>query len=155
MRTMRGLRAFAALATIAGGLFVALPAHAGSYGVDVHIDGIAGGGNYYPTDFHWTDPFEVTFNHTTDASTGPLMQAAMDHHELGNAVLHQTLLGTATITLNMSGVHVEAVHEEGGNGGPVETVVLRFRKVTYTFQALLPNGQKSGPPVTVNWGDRH
>jgi type VI protein secretion system component Hcp len=132
-------------------MLVSPSAHAGSYGLDVHVDGIAGGGNYYPTTFHWMDPFEVTFNHTTDASTGPLMQAAMDHKELGNAVLHQTLLGSATITLAMSGVHVEAVHEEGGNNGPEETVVLRFRQVTYTFQALLPNGQKSGPPVTITW----
>jgi hypothetical protein len=151
MSTMRGLKGVAALASVVGALLVAPVADAGTYAIDVHIDGIAGGGNYYPTYFHWTDPFQVTFNHTTDPSTGPLMQAAQDHHDLGNAVLHQTLSGTATITLAMTGVHIDGVHEEGGTNGPEETVALGFKQVTYTFQALLPNGQKSGPPVTITW----
>lgn len=151
MRTMRGPRGLAALATVAGALLVAPVANAGAYAEDVHIDGIQGGGNYYPTYFHWDEPFAVSFSHAPDPSTGALMQAAMGHREVGNAVLHQTLLGNAAITLQMSGVTVDAVKEEGGNNGPEETVVLRFRQVTYTFQALLPNGQKSGAPVTVTW----
>jgi type VI protein secretion system component Hcp len=141
-----------ALATAAGAVLVAPPASALSYAVDVHVDGIPGGGNYQPTSFDWTEPFEVQFNHTTDSTTAALMAAAQDHRELGNAVLHQTLLGTATITLAMSGVHIEAVHEKGNIEGPVEIVELRFRTVTYTFQPLLPNGQKAGPPVTFTWG---
>lgn len=153
MRTTRVVRTVAALATVAGAMAVAPEANAGSYALDVHIDGCPNGGNYGPTGFHWTDPFEVTFTHTTDNTTAALMGFARDHRELGNAVLHQTLNGTATITLAMGGVHIQDVHEEGGSNGPEETVVLRFRQVTYTFQALLPNGQKAGPPVSFTWGD--
>jgi type VI protein secretion system component Hcp len=139
------------VATVAGAVLVAPGANAGNFGLDVHLDGIAGGGNYSPSAFEWPEAFTVHFTHTTDPSTGALMAAAQEHRELGNAVLHQTLMGTATITLAMSGVHVEAVHEKGSSDGPVEVVELRFRQVTYTFQPLLPNGQKSGPPVTFTW----
>lgn len=152
MSGTRGLRAVVALATVAGAALLAPTASAGSYALDVHVDGIAGGGNYIPSYFDWTEPFEIQFTHTTDPSTAALMAAAQDHHDVGNAVLHQTLLGTAAITLAMSGVHIEAVHEKGGNDGPVEIVELRFRSVTYTFQPLLANGQKAGPPVTFTWG---
>jgi hypothetical protein len=154
MSGTRGLRAVLALATVAGAVLVAPRASAGNFGLDVHLDGIAGGGNYTASSFDWAEPFVVQFNHTTDTSTAALMTAAQDHRELGNAVLHQTLSGTATITLAMSGVHVEGVKEKGGNDGPVEVVELRFRQVVYTFQPLLPNGQKAGPPVTFTWTRR-
>jgi hypothetical protein len=143
-----------ALATVAGAVLVAPGASAGSFALDVHMDGIAGGGNYTPSSFDWTEPFVVQFSHTTDTSTAALMAAAQDHRDLGNAVLHQTLLGTAAITLAMSGVHVEGVKEKGSSDGPVEVVELRFRSVVYTFQPLLPNGQKAGPPVTFTWNRR-
>jgi type VI protein secretion system component Hcp len=136
---------------VTGAVLVAPGASAGNFALDVHVDGIPNGGNYVPSSFDWTEPFVVQFTHTTDPSTGALMAAAQDHRELGNAVLHQTLSGTATITLAMSGVHVEAVHERGASDGPVEVVDLRFRQVTYTFQPLNPIGQKSGPPVTFTW----
>ena len=151
MSGTRGLRAVVGLATVAGAVLVAPVASAGSYALDVHIDGCPNGGNYQPTSFHWTELGEVSFTHTTDNSTAALFSFAQDHRELGNAVLHQTLQGTATITLAMSGVHIETVHEEGGSNGPEETVELRFRQVTYTFQPLLPNGQKAGPPVSFTW----
>jgi type VI protein secretion system component Hcp len=154
MSGTRGVRAVVALATVAGAVLVAPRANAGSYGLDAHIDGCPNGGNYTPTSFHWIDMGEVQFTHTTDNSTAALMHLADSHQEVGNAVLHQTLNGTATITLAMSGVHIEAVREEGGSNGPEETIVLRFRQVTYTFQPLLPNGLKNGPPVTFTWGRR-
>jgi len=150
MSATRGVRAVLAMATVAGAVLVAPRANAGSYVLDAHIDGCPNGGNYTPTSFHW-DKGEVSFTHTTDNSTAGLMALAQDHRELGNAVLHQTLSGTATITLAMSGVHIEGVHEEGGSNGPEETIVLQFRQVTYTFQPLLPNGQKNGPPVSYTW----
>lgn len=152
MSGTRGLRAVVALATAAGAVLVAPGAHAGNFAVDVHVDGIAGGGNYTASSFEWLDPSAVRFDHTTDSSTGALQAAAQSHNELGNAVLHQTLMGTATITLAMQGVRVESVRERGDSNGPVESVELRFRSVTYTYQPLLPNGQKAGPPVTFTVG---
>jgi len=149
------LRGVAAAAMFVGAALVAPVADAaGPYAIDAHVDGIAGGGNYTPTRFNWTDPGEITFTHTTDSSTLALLTAAQSKQDVGNAVVHETLQGTQVITLQMFGVHVEAVHEEGNvndPSGPSETVVLRFRRLTYTFQPVLPNGQKAGPPVTYNW----
>jgi type VI protein secretion system component Hcp len=151
----RTLRAIAAVATVAGAMAVAPVADAaGPYAIDAHVDGIAGGGNYSPSRFSWTDPFEVTFTHTTDSSSVALLTAAQSHQDVGTAVVHETLMGTQVVTLALSGVHVEAVHEDGNvndANGPSETVVLRFRKVTYTYQPVQPNGQKNGPPVTFTW----
>ncbi len=151
----RAFRAFAAMATVAGAVLVAPIADAaGPYALDAHVDGITGGGNYTPTKFTWNEPFEITFTHTVDTSTVALQAAAQGHQDLGTAVVHETLQGTQVVTLQMSGVHVEGVRAEGNvndANGPAETVVLRFRKVVYTYQPVLPNGQKNGPPVTFTW----
>src|SRR5450631_177321 len=104
----RALRAFAAAATVAGAVLVAPVADAaGPYAIDSHVDGIAGGGNYTPTSFRWSEPFEITFTHTTDASSVALLTAAQSHQDVGTAVIHETLQGTQVVTLQMSGVHVE------------------------------------------------
>ena len=82
------------------------------------------------------------------------MALAQSRQVVGTATVAETLNGTATITLQMSGVHVEAVHESGDvndPNGPVETVVLRFTQVVYTFQPITPTGQRAGPPVIVTW----
>ena len=154
MGMARAFRAIAALATVTGAVLVAPTADAaGPYAVDAHVDNIPGG-NYTPTKFTWNDLGEVTFTHYTDTSSVALMAAAQSHNEIGTAVVHETLQGTQVVTLQMSGVHVEAVHEEGSvndPNGPAETVVLRFRKIVYTFQPVLPNGQKNGPPVSFTW----
>ncbi len=151
----RALRALAAAATVAGAVLVAPVADAaGPYAIDVHVDGIAGGGNYTPTRFNWNEPFEVTFTHTADASSVALLAAAQSHQDVGTAVLHETLQGTQVVTLQMSGVRVETVREGGDvndANGPSETVELRFRKIVFTFQPVLPNGQKNGPPVSITW----
>ena len=46
---------------------------AGPYAIDAHVDGVPNGGNYSPASFNWTDPFEVTFTHTTDATSVALL----------------------------------------------------------------------------------
>jgi len=152
---LRALKAIATLLTIVAALIVAPVAHAaGPYQLDAHVDGVASGGDYIPSLFRWADTFEVTFTHTPDSSTVDLMTLAQSHQVVGTATVHETLQGTATITLQMSGVHVEAVRESGDvndPNGPEETVVLRFTEVTYTFQPILPNGQRNGPPVTFTW----
>ena len=155
MSGTRTLRAIAAAATVTGALLVAPVADAaGPYAIDAHVDGIAGGGNYTPARFSWNEPFEITFTHTTDASSVALLAAAQSHQDIGTAVLHETLQGTQVVTLQMSGVHIETVREEGNvndPNGPAETVELRFRKIVFTFQPVLPNGQKNGPPVSITW----
>jgi type VI protein secretion system component Hcp len=155
MSRTRGLRAVVAMATVAGAVLVAPRADAGSYLFDAHIDGCPNGGNFTPTSFHWNDMGEVSFTHVTDNGSATLLSLAQDRRDLGSAVLHQTIQGTAQITLVMEKVHVEAVREEGGSNGPEETIVLRFNKLTYTFQPLLPNsGTKNGPAVTYVWTRR-
>ena len=124
-----------------------------SYAIDVHVDGVtSGGGNYTPTSFKWNGAFEASFAHLTDTSTGELMQLAQSNQNVGTAILHETLQGTPTITLAMTDVRVAAVREDGDSSdpnGPSETVVLHFKTITYTFQSVLPNGQKNGPPVVL------
>jgi type VI protein secretion system component Hcp len=130
-------------------------ARAGLYVLDIHIDGTPDGGDYTPSFFRWSEPFELSFQHSTDNTTANLMALAQTRTHVTSATLHQTFpfpaSGTATITLAMTDVVIKAVHEEGGSDGPLETVVLDFKSVTYTFQPLLPNGQKNGPPLSFTW----
>jgi type VI protein secretion system component Hcp len=152
MSGTRGMRVVVAMATVAGAVLVAPLVDAGSYLFDAHIDGCPNGGNFTPTSFHWNDFGEVSFTHVTDNGSAALLGLAQTKRDLGNAVLHQTIQGTAQVTLVMNNVHIESVHEEGGSNGPEETIVLRFNQLTYTFQPLLPNsGTKNGPAVTFTW----
>jgi type VI protein secretion system component Hcp len=149
MANRGGLKKLVGMGAVLGALLVApATAYAGLFAIDAHVDGVTGGGNYTPTSFRWSAPFQVSFTHTTDNSTVDLMQLAQSHQVVGTATLNLTLLGTANITLQLSGVRIENVQEDGSSDGPAETVVLSFNEVTYTFQPLLPNGQKNGPPVT-------
>ena len=65
--------------------------------------------------------------------------------------------GTVTVNYHMSGVTMTQVLHSGENPSPnaeaqpLESIVLSFKKLKYTFQPVLPNGQKNGPPVSVNW----
>jgi hypothetical protein len=166
MSGMRAFRAVAAVAAVGGALLVAPGAEAaGPYALDAHIDAPAGpmsgpsigpgGFNYTPGSFRWNDPFEVSFTHITDSSSAALLTLAQPpRRDIPTAVVHETLNGTAVVTLAMSGVRVDVVHEEGSvnnPNGPEETVVLRFRNVTYTYQPVTATGQKNGPPVTITY----
>jgi hypothetical protein len=113
-----------------------------------------GGVNYSPTSFRWNEQFEVAFTHLTDSTSAALLGLAQSHRDIGTAVVHETLNGTAVVTLAMTGVRVDVVHEEGSvnnPNGPEETVVLRFRSVTYTYQPVTATGQKNGAPVSITY----
>jgi hypothetical protein len=145
---MIGMRAFRAAfaAAAVSGVVLAAPAAeaAGPYAIDAHIDGPGSGFNYTPGSFRWNEQFEVSFTHLTDTTSAALLGLAKGH----------TDVPTAVVTLAMTGVRVDAVHEEGSvnnPNGPEETVVLRFRSVTYTYQQVTAAGQKLGPPVTITF----
>lgn len=100
---------------------------------------------------------ELTFTVPADASSVALMQAAASGIVFPAAELQHLLQGTATIDILMTNVRVRSVRITGElvpsptnplDGEPAQVVTLRFTDVTYTFQPVLPNGQKSGPPVT-------
>ncbi len=164
---MIGMRAFRVVAAVAavGGAVLAAPVAeaAGPYLIDAHIDAPspgpgpaapAGGFNYSPGSFRWNEQFEVSFTHITDGTSAALLGLAQGHRDIPTAVVHETLSGTAVITLAMSGVHVDVVHEEGSvnnPNGPEETVVLRFKSVIYTYQPVTATGQKNGPPVSITY----
>ncbi len=168
MSGMRAFRAVAAVAAVGGALLVAPGAEAaGPYVLDAHIDAPAGapgpsnpvpippgGFNYSPGSFRWNEQFEVSFTHLTDGSSAALLSLVQSRRDIPTAVVHETLNGTAVVTLAMSGVHVDVVHEEGSvnnPSGPEETVVLRFRSVTYTYQPVTATGQKNGAPVSITY----
>jgi type VI protein secretion system component Hcp len=155
---MIGMRAFRAAfaAAAVSGVVLAAPAAeaAGPYAIDAHIDGPGSGFNYTPGSFRWNEQFEVSFTHLTDTTSAALLGLAKGHTDVPTAVVHETLNSTAVVTLAMTGVRVDAVHEEGSvnnPNGPEETVVLRFRSVTYTYQQVTAAGQKLGPPVTITF----
>jgi hypothetical protein len=156
MSGMRAFKAVVAAAAVGGALLAAPQAQAaGPYAVDAHIDGPGAGYNYTPTSFRWNEQFEVAFTHITDSTSVALLGLAQQpKKDIGTAVVHETLNGTAVVTLAMTGVHVDVVHEEGSvnnPNGPEETVVLRFKSVTYTYQAVTATGQRLGAPVSITY----
>jgi hypothetical protein len=53
----------------------------------------------------------------------------------------------------MDNVRIQSVREVTDNtdpNGPAEIVTLTFKSVDYTFQPVLPNGQRSGPSVSYS-----
>jgi hypothetical protein len=154
---MRAFRAIGAVAAVGGALLIAPPAMAaGPYGIDASITAPSGALSYLPSSYQWgaSDPFEVTFTHTTDSTTGTLHGLVNGHTDLSSAVVHQTLNGKATVTLQMSKVRVDVVREAGNvnnANGPEETVVMHFRSLTYTFQPLSPTGLPAGAPIVVTY----
>jgi hypothetical protein len=164
MTTGRAVRAMAAVAMAAGVALVAPKADAATgYAIDIQLSGVPGGGNYNPGTFSWgggdrdRDPLELAFTHTTDASSVVLMGLARQGGEIGSATLHVKLNGgAANITIQMNGVRIQGIKEadntSASDTSPQETVYLRFRSVTYTFQPVNLAGQPSGPPVTFQFG---
>lgn len=131
----------------------------GGYALSVNIEGLTEGSNYYPTCFSWgPSPSsagqgvsdEITFTTSPDSSVAELMTDAQSKQILGTAELQETLLGNATVDIQMNGVHIESVRIAGGFTGPERIVTLKFDSVVFTFQQLLANGQKSGPPQTFS-----
>jgi hypothetical protein len=156
MRSLRGIAVPAAFCGALGSVVFAAPRAeaAGPYGVDAHIDGVPGG-TYTAAAFQFNaDAFEVTFTHTADASSVALMGLQKSRTEVATALVHETLNGTAVVTLQMSGVRVADVHEGGSvnnANGPEETVTLHVKQVIYTYQAVTPTGQRLGAPVTITY----
>jgi len=138
---------------------VAPVADAAGYAIDVHVDGVAGGGNYAPKSFSWgQDPRALSFVHAADASSVVLLGLSRQGGDIGTATLHVKSnggSGAAVITIQMTGVHIDGVTEAEDSTAtdptPMETVTLRFRQVTYTYQAVNPVGQPIGAPVSFTW----
>jgi hypothetical protein len=168
MSGMRAFRAVAAAAAVGAAVLAAPVAEAaGPYTIDAEIYVTAGppaaptyqyptipAGTAAPTSFRWNEPFEVSFTHYSDASSAALMGLAQGKKDIASVVVHEALNGTAVVTLALTGVHVDVVHAEGNvnnANGPEETVVLRCRSVTYTYQPVTAAGQKNGPPVSITY----
>ncbi len=138
-------------------LLAAVPAFAqGSYAVSLSITGLAGGGDYVPFSFYWgPSPTKNGLSHTltwkgaTDSSDQYLIGAAQAGQVFSSAEIQSTLMGTAEVDIVMNNVTVRSYQVVADSQGPMKVVTLQFDSVTYTFQALLPNGQKSGPPFTI------
>ncbi|MGH9615404.1 MAG: hypothetical protein ACRD28_01600 [Acidobacteriaceae bacterium] len=148
-------------ATIVLAVFFALSpvAHAASYVISIHVDGLSAGGNYSPASFSWGPSSastgqgvsdEITFTATPDSSVAELMTDAQSRQVLGTAELQESLLGGVAVDIQMDGVRIESVRIAGGPNGPETIVTLKFDSVLFTFQQLLPNGQKSGLPLTFS-----
>ncbi len=174
---MRYLKAreMVALAILLGALFCSSSASAqtcifgASSCINIHIDGIAGedgNGNYNVATYNWSRPdvpaplgaaSQITFTRSElDSTTVRLMHAAANHRVVATADLSVILMGTVTVSYHMVDVQFESVQHNGQSPSPnppviSESVILGFKKLVYTFQPVLPNGQKNGPPVTFTW----
>lgn len=156
----------AAIVAVSVVSFYTQPAHAqscdttGSYSLTMQINGLPTASPLYtPTCFSWGPSAsstgqgvsdELTFTHSTDNTTVVLMGVAQSKQILPSAELQQILMGNFTIDIQMSNLRIVSVRETGGASGPEEIVTLKFDSVVYTFQSLLPNGQKNGPSQTFS-----
>jgi type VI protein secretion system component Hcp len=138
--------------------------------INIHIDGITGedgSGNYNVVTYDWGEPgvvaplgasSEVTFSREIrDTTTTDVMRAAATHQKAATADLVVIYQGTVTVAYHMVNVHFVSVMHHGDSSltnfqaSPLESVSLRFKTLDYTYQPILPNGQKNGPPVTYTW----
>jgi type VI protein secretion system component Hcp len=70
-----------------------------------------------------------------------------------SAVYYQVdLTGVAVDEITRTAPPPASLNGLNGNGGLVtETITLHATTVKYTYQPILQNGQKNGPPVTFGW----
>jgi hypothetical protein len=136
--------------------------------ININIAGIAGAdgnGNYDVSSYNWGEPGvraplgaspQLTFTRASlDSTTVDLMRFAANHRKVATADLQFMFMQTATATYHLVNVHFLSVMHSGANSpasfGPSESVTLNFKELDYTYQPILPNGQKNGPPVTFTW----
>lgn len=122
------------------------------------VTGLTGGGQYSLTSYTWgPTPTASGLSNTltwvaaTDSSDQYLISAAQNGTVFSSAEITSSLQGTVGVDILMSSVTVQSVviQDTTGSSSPQKVVTLKFTGVTYTYQPLLPNGQKAGPPFTV------
>jgi hypothetical protein len=130
----------------------------GQYVDALTITGLSGGGHYTLSSYTWgPTPTASGLSNTltwianTDNSDQDLISAAQNGTVFSSAEITSSLQGTVGVDILMSSVTVQSVviQDTSGSSSPQKVVTLKFTSVTYTFQPLLPNGQKNGPPFTV------
>jgi hypothetical protein len=149
--------------------------------INVRVDGVAGqdgNGNYSASSYTWggagapepkgASP-QISFSQSL-GSLSPfngdieleLMNAVATHQKAATAdvqVLCQTLV---FIDYHMLNARFDSIGDHGFDFtvypqqpqigfSPLESVTLRFTGLVYTWQPILPNCQKNGPPVTYTW----
>jgi hypothetical protein len=138
--------------------------------INIHIDGIAGedgNGNYNVLSYDWGEPgvpappgasSQLSFSRAlTDTTTVDLMRYTANHRKAAAADLAVIFAQTPTVIYHLVGVQFLSVRHKGTNTSsnpetePSETVTLHFTELDYTYQPILPNGQKNGPPVMYTW----
>jgi len=143
----------------------------------VHIDGLAGAdtrGNWTVVNYAWGNPTSpstggsstLTFTHDlSDGTSVALMKAVSTHQTAATAELQVQCTGSSTVTTldySMVNARLEGIAESGVNNTsfnftpppfivPLETVTLAFKELDYTYQPILPNCQKNGPPTSFEW----
>ena len=149
------------------GLSAGVPAYAASYTSLLQIQGwtATNSNQWAPVSFAWGPSAPsagqgvsetLTIAKGPDTSDGALMEAARANHLFPSAKLQFALLvgsteEVMTVDVQMTNVKVYAVQINGSDSvGPQTLLTLKFSSVLYTFQPVLPTGQKAGPPITYS-----
>jgi hypothetical protein len=159
------VRISVAIITLAVGLLCSTPAHA-----QLTFSFQMGGNTYTPTAFSWGPGGSSSGQGVSDELTftlSPNFQGSVDFlneaqskQTFGSAELQDLFAfvtpPVAVVDIQMTNVRIVSARIAANNeasvnpGAPQEIVTVKFDSVVYTFQPYLPNGQRSGPPVTFS-----
>lgn len=138
------------------------PANSGRYTISLSIPGLANGGIYTPICYSWGPSAastgegvsrELTVTTSVDNTVAQLMTAAQSKQVFPSAELQQAFAFfdmSNTVDIQMTNVRIVSVRITGDSQQPQREITLRFDSVVFTFQPLLANGQKAGPPVSFS-----
>lgn len=150
---------------------IAVPAHALTFTINLHVDGTAGSdgnGNYNALSFAWGPAgaetqkgvsSELTVTIPADSTSINLMKAAEAKQSFATADVQAVASGAlagapVVVAIHMTNVRIYSVHiatnTEAAYPQPVQIVTLTFDSVEYTFQPVNVVGTKNGPPVSYS-----
>jgi type VI protein secretion system component Hcp len=94
-----------------------------------------------------------------DLSSPQFFAALFNRVQLSAASIASSLQGTVFYQVDLTGIAVDEIVRSGSvatdpttpDNFLTETITLHATSTKYTYQPVLPNGQKNGPPITFSW----
>lgn len=144
------------------------------------VAGVDGSGNYSASSYLWGESGghlagaspQISFSQSLGLQALEngnvvleLMKAVAAHQAAPTADVQVVCEGSQAVVFldyHMVNAHFESITDRGLDPtiypqqpvvgtSPFESVTLRFKRLVYTWQPILPNCQKNGPPVTYTW----
>jgi len=98
-----------------------------------------------------------------DSTSPQFFTSLFNMVQISAASIASSLNGTVFYQVDLTGVAVDEIIRSDSDTDVTlqlpqtldnfltETIILHATTVKYTYQPVLPNGQKNGPPVTFGW----